>query len=550
MAVVHDAEIDRWIAAHVITPDQGEAIRRMEAETEHATTPPPRVSLIVEAIGFLGGTLAAIAGIVATSRFWDHFATPTRLALVGGVVALLVAAGALVRRGDQPALDHLASFLWLVATGASAFWGGLLAVDVLDWTGPDVALVVGLTALALAATLWFRRPAPLQHLATFAAMALTVGSIAGQVEHVGAVDVGITLWAFGLTWATLGWLRVVKPVPIAYALGAAVTIGGMLAVASESNWGEALAVVTALGLLAASVPARSIVLLWAGVAGVFLSVPRTIFEHLGDSAGAPAALFLVGAALIAVAIVASRLVREVRTTAQPVDRRRDRNAAVVLLVGVGVTTALTVGITQAQLVPVPQFHSVAVTPDMRITGNVGFLRRSGAEPCVYVMPANAQSRPLRLWCDRNLADEIGWNDAGNLLVVEYSDTGEPRLVELNPRTGSVLSRTTASDSPLFKEKGLLVSSASTRKSDGAVLEIDNRDGKARLRVRSTDGSVATRFAVRGPSDYHFQQAIWSGDGSFALITDSEHRLLVVDIDATYPSARVLATDASGAAWSR
>jgi hypothetical protein len=543
------SELDRWVAAAVITTDQAEAIRRIEAERAAQVSTAGRIPLVAQALGFLGGALAAIAGIVATSRFWDHFATGTRLGVVAVVAALLVAAGALVRRGDEPALENLGSFLWLVATGAAAFWGGLLGNDVLHWRGPDVAVAIGVVALTVGVVLWLWRPAPLQHLATFAALAITVGGVAGQVEHVGGVDVGITLWALGLTWAVLGWNDVVGPAPLAYALGSAVAMGGVMAVAGESSWGDALAIATALALLGASVPARSIVLVWTGVVGVFMSVPGTIFEHLGDSASVPLALFLAGAALIGVAIVASRLAREVRAAPAETKRIPRQRITLALLAGVVAVTGATVGITQVQLRAIPQFPSLRSAPDATLPGTVAFFRRSGDRPCLYVVAASGAAAERRLRCNGDFGDDVAWNDAGNIVVVQFGR--DTRAVEVNPQTGAVVSRSAVEDLPLFKEKGLVLGSGETRASDGAVLEVDNRsNGRARVRVRTSSGTAQVVFSTQGPRDYHFWRAVWSGDGRHGLVTDSEGRLLVIGVDEARSKARVLVGDASGAACSR
>ncbi len=547
-----EEELDRWVAAAVITAEQAQEIRRIEAEEAHQAPAPSRIPLVAEALGFLGGALTLSAGIVGTSRLWDRFSTPVRLTLVGVVAALLIVAGRVVRREGEPALAHLGSFLWALATGTAAFWAGLFAVDVLGWEGVDVVFLVGAFTLVVAAALWAWRAAPLQHLAMLAALAVTVGGIAGQVQHVGGVYVGTALWALGVTWVVLAWTRVVQPTPLGYAAGGALAIGAGMVLGSEGIWGDALAILTALTLLAASVPTRSMVLLWAGVAGVFVSVPATIFEHFGGSIGVPVALFLVGMALIGVAMGASRLVREVRDTPPKPPRFSPRRIAEALFGLVAVVVALALGLTYIQLNDVPSFPSLRRTPDAAIHGSIAFIRPDGSRTCVYVITADGTSGGRTLLCERNLGQgpgSLGWNPAGHVVAVEYGPSGPPQAVEIDPADGRVVARGTPENVPAFMEGKGFVNELS-RSSDGAVLEFqDAASGKARLVLHPTSGTTRTLFTAQGPRDYRFESTSWSPDGRYAAVVDSEHRLLVIDVESSTPTARVLATNATSPAWS-
>lgn len=540
------------MAAAAITPEQAQAIRRIEGELARQAASPARIPLIAEALGFLGGTLAVIAGVVTTSRFWDQFSAAVRLSILGGLAALLIVAGRVVRREGEPALAHLGSFLWALATGAAAFWAGLLAVDVLEWEGADVACLVGAIALVVAAALWVWRAAPLQHLATLAALAVTVAGIAGQVEHVGGVFIGVSLWALGVIWVVLAWTRVVRPTPLGYAAGGALAMGGAMVLGSEGLWGDALAILTALALLAASVPTRSIMLLWVGVAGVFVSVPATIFEHFGSSVGVPVALFLVGIALIGVAVGASRLVREVRAAPPKPSRFSQRAISGGLLGVVAIVVALTTGLTYLQTKDVPTFPSLRQTPDTAIGGSIAFVRPDGDRPCVYVMPASGATDERRLLCERNLRQGpggVGWNESGHLVVVEFSPERPQQAVEIDPTDGRVVARGPSENVPGFSEqKGFI--EGTTRSTDGSSLEVQEAArGTTRVVLRTTSGTTRTVFSARGPRDYRFEYAVWSPDGRYAAVVDSEHRLLVINVDSASPTARVLATHVTAPAWS-
>jgi hypothetical protein len=55
-----------------------------------------RAPLIVEALGYLGGILAVIAGFVAVGQLWPDIPTGAQLAFAAAGAVLLAAAGAVV----------------------------------------------------------------------------------------------------------------------------------------------------------------------------------------------------------------------------------------------------------------------------------------------------------------------------------------------------------------------------------------------------------------------------------------------------------------------
>jgi hypothetical protein len=419
-ALAHlDEELARWTAKGAITTQQAEAIRHIEEANEPAPAG-TRIPLVAQALGFLGGALAIIAGIVATSRFWDELSTPARLGLVGTVAVLLVVAGRIVRRGDEPALENLGSFLWVLALGCTAFWTGIAAVDVVKLEGADVATAIGVVCLVAAAGLWQWRPAPLQQVATFAALALTVGSIAGHVEHVGGLFIGIVLWGLAVVWLVLAWLGVVSPAPIAFATGALLAIVGGGVVGGEARFGDVLAVATVVAILAASVPTRSMVLLWMGVLGVFQTLPTAITRHFGDSLGAPLILFLVGLSLIGVAVIASRLAPEIRSAPPRLARMSQRTIATGMLSVVVVIVGLTMGVTN--IPPVPTYPSLQASPDLTLTGS----SRSCAPVRSRVCSSRRRAgRRRRSGCTATLPATMG-RAASRGATVMSSCTGGPR----------------------------------------------------------------------------------------------------------------------------
>ncbi|HVV37910.1 MAG TPA: DUF2157 domain-containing protein [Acidimicrobiales bacterium] len=534
-----EEELARWTARGAISREQADAIRNIEQEV--AAVPRGRIPLVAQAIGFLGGALAVIAGIVATSRFWDDMPTAARLGLVGAVAVLLVVVGRVVRRDEEPALANLGSFLWLLAMGCVAFWVGIFATDVVNLEGADVATAIGVVSLVVAGALWRWRAAPLQHVATFAALALSVASVAGHVEHVGALFVGIALWAVGVSWIVLAWMGVVSPAPVAYVVGALVAIGAGGAVGADGRWGDILAVATVVAFLAASVPTRSMVLLWVGVLGIFQAVPTAITRHFGDSLGAPLILFLVGLSLIGAAVVASRLAPEIRSAPPKLAHLSQRSIGAGLLAAVAVVVAVTVGFTDVR--PAPAYPSLQQTPDPSLVGSVAFVR-DGNKPCVYVMAASGTAAAKKLYCDAHLDHGpmgLSW-DGGNVLVHSWTEQSGSQVITVDGATGRVLNRASVSDE--YKDIP-----PSMRRADGTVVEIQGRHGAPRVVLRSSAGVTRTVLRPVGPRDYWLEEAVWSPDGIHLIVTDSEHRMLIVDTESPVHTTRVLVTHAMWPAWS-
>src|SRR5919107_1845953 len=102
--------VERWVAAGVIGPEQGEAILALEggaAEAgggpgglkERSGSPPAdggRRAVVVEVLGYLGGGLALVAGFVLGAESWAELGYWGRAGVLGAAVTtVLSTAGAL-----------------------------------------------------------------------------------------------------------------------------------------------------------------------------------------------------------------------------------------------------------------------------------------------------------------------------------------------------------------------------------------------------------------------------------------------------------------------
>lgn len=273
---------------------------------ETAPHPRSRTPVAVEALGYLGGTLAVVAGLVAVERLWPGAPISAELALTGVAAVALGAGGALTPAGRDPAFGRLRSMLWLLsAIAATAFTAGLCDV-VLHLPGYPAATATGAVATCYTAVLWrAARTAP-QHLALFGATLLLAGSgiawAAGEDRYWAP---GLAIWALSLLWAVAVERGILGP-PRAgqVAAGFGLLLGCQLMMGTTA--GRVLAIVTVLALLAAGAVTRRGWPLAFGVIGVIQVVPQTVLGYLPRSAAGPLAMLAAGLVLLATAAYVAR----------------------------------------------------------------------------------------------------------------------------------------------------------------------------------------------------------------------------------------------------
>ena len=92
--------IEKWLKAGLITEPQAASIRAFEEASEkleekpsyEAPSPERRISVIAEALGYVGGMLGIVGLVLLVSRYWEDMANGGRLALSAGGIALFVVA--------------------------------------------------------------------------------------------------------------------------------------------------------------------------------------------------------------------------------------------------------------------------------------------------------------------------------------------------------------------------------------------------------------------------------------------------------------------------
>jgi hypothetical protein len=257
---------------------------------------------VAEALGYVGGVLAVVAGFIAVTELWPGITTGAQLAFAAAGTVALGAAAVLVRPGDSPALRRLRSVLWLLSTACLVAFISVLADQIWHFSPVDTTLVATAVATPYAAVLWWHTRAPLQHLAMFAGAATLVGTgIASVAPGLDAWLPGLGVWALSAAWGAAAHRGYLAPRNAGYlAAGIGLLTGAQLTMQVAA--GHVLALVTVAGLIAAGVALRRVWLLLLGAIGVLLFVPQTASRYLPQSVAAPLAVFAVGLALLGVAL--------------------------------------------------------------------------------------------------------------------------------------------------------------------------------------------------------------------------------------------------------
>lgn len=292
--------LERWVDEELISRAEAEAIVRFERRGE---AQPHRVSLVTEAIGYVGAALLLAAGASLAARFWEDMDELARITVLAVATLVLLGLGWAFRLSAEPAVGRLAGVLWVGAVGATAALGAVITVDVVHADGRVPAIVAGVVATALAAPLYAIRSKALQHVALFAAATLVVGAVFG-VE--GSWIPALAVWAFAAAWIAVTAFGALAPERAGYAVGSLGVLSAAQSLATTTDAGLWLGLASSIALLGASVFRRDRVLLGFGVVGMFAFMVGTLAEYLGGGAGMAAGLAASGLLVLVVALLLSR----------------------------------------------------------------------------------------------------------------------------------------------------------------------------------------------------------------------------------------------------
>lgn len=194
-------------------------------------------------------------------------------------------------------------------------------------------------------------------------------------------------------------------------------------------------------------------------------------------------------------------------------------AGAVALVGAAVAAIVVLG-----GVRYPDLPTVAEQPDPVVEGRIAFARWDGGDSCIVV--AEAGREPRALTCkDHGGFGGLDWTADGRLRVERWSGSVDEELV-LDPATGEVVDRRVRPDddgSDDARDHG----PPAWEWDDGSRVVVGGADRESWVERLGPDGPPERLLTVHGPRGYRFDDATFSPDGDWVLVTDSEERLIVV-----------------------
>ncbi len=274
------------------------------------------VSLLTEAVAYVGAILVLAGAFAAVGERWDQLSPWGHVGLVGGGAALFLLAGTAVSRVHDAAIERLGSALWFVSSVGVAGAAGLAAGEVYGNSEAVTALTVGVATTVYSLALWDLRQRALQNVAVFAGLVATVPAFIFAVggDSPPSPVVALSLWALGIAWAALSWRRLTEPVWVSLPLGVVLALLAPSFAVGDDGWMFAVAVLTSAGVMAASVPTRNVALLGLGTLATFGYVTALVVRYFRESLGVPAALAVTGLLILALAVVTAQLLRAGRPT--------------------------------------------------------------------------------------------------------------------------------------------------------------------------------------------------------------------------------------------
>lgn len=318
--------LEEWVADQLITREQA---ARILARRDVLVQAPPaaqerqreRTSLLVEALGYLGGVIILVASILIASLYWDQVGTSARLAIVGGVAAVLLGAGFAVPERLEEVGLRLRSVLWLLSTGAFAGFLGLLGADALNMASKDVFLLTSSGVAVYAAGLWFVGRTFVQQMVMMVGFMLTAAALTNLLGVDDELP-GFAAWGVALIWLLLGWGGVLEPRRFVIVYGAAgMFIGALMTIPTYAGIG--LALLTAVAVVTTAVLFRDLLLLAVGAVGTLLVLPSAVIELFPGDLAAPIVMLAVGALLVGAGLFIAR-----RRHAEPQAGRRSHDVSV------------------------------------------------------------------------------------------------------------------------------------------------------------------------------------------------------------------------------
>ena len=267
---------------------------------------PRRISLLMEAIGYIG-TILVLAGAVAyAQQHWTDTSEAARLAILAVATVVFLGVGIFVRSSTEPALRRLAAVTWAVSVAAFAGAAGMVNL-LLDTTGKTPFLTIATATAAYAVVLWVLHRHGVQQAVAFGAACVGVASIVNYViTDASGWMIVLPLWAMGVAWAAAGWLRRVDPWFVAFPLGLLVALIAPATFEQPSALRFGLGIATATAVMLFGVVLKLPPALAMGSVAELGFVIGAVTYYFGDTLGVPASLAIAGLLILVMAAAAAR----------------------------------------------------------------------------------------------------------------------------------------------------------------------------------------------------------------------------------------------------
>ncbi len=336
------SKIEEWVEDGLISPEQGQALRRREGESAMVSVPTRRVKAD-EIFVYLGSLVVFLAMAFLVEQNWRALGSAGRiLSVLVPTVAMLALGWRL--RGSESAeeakrlrLRRGAQALWLGGCLLSAlfFMVTFHELGLIDWSerGPTDpwVLLSCLLATGVAGVAFVLLPTVTQsitfHLCGSAVLLTFLGWLDQTLPplnhfYESLLILVIGLAAGGLCLALSEWLRSKGRkdlVGVSRIFGALAVLGFTFIVATDeysATWQkitmEAIAFLASIAFIAASVKRQSQAFLYSGAAFLLFVIINVNFEHFADRIGMPIALLISGVLLIGLGLGTERLSRHIR----------------------------------------------------------------------------------------------------------------------------------------------------------------------------------------------------------------------------------------------
>jgi hypothetical protein len=307
--------LQRWQSAGLLSDDQVQAIISFEQSKEpdagelehHAARNERGIPLVAEALGYLGGLLAAIGAILLVAQYWPDLATGWRIGLPAAVALAGVVGGTLVSEHADDALRRLKWSLWLAGTaglgaaGGVAMYEAMAPVPTYGWAD-EHRVVFGVASLVavLSGVLWRGRERPIQQTTFLGGLLVAIGSAMNEWWELAGV--GVAVWAIAFAFILIGQREIgTFPVITAIVGGAGMVVGSMLMIDRWSIIGAIFLAVSSMVMIGfGELPVRNdnddlvSAFLVSGVFSLVLTVPTSLVQFNDDVFEAGIAVWVIG----------------------------------------------------------------------------------------------------------------------------------------------------------------------------------------------------------------------------------------------------------------